>query len=403
MKVTTDFECGSGRLKKIRKNTWRLDTVADRFKYNRYFAFRVESGKKERPTTLHFEVHPDPALGQKSHFITHFPSHIWYTTREWGPWAPLRNTWESSVTFHETHLELHIPIAPGTVMHVVNTVPLRYSDLMTWTKAMKDKHGDRLEVGAVGKSVEGRDIPFLRIRKRGKKLPKLFVLAGQHSSEFGGIWGCEGIVEYALSQIAEAREITDHFDLALVPMVNPDGNVHGNSGANAEQLDVNICNDFKGAAEGKLPRTHENRLLWKWLCSTFPPCASLHFHGYLGWKRRGDYPGDGVYCFAEPEKLFGDRPRPAWAVGGRRRAMMQAMLDRLLFETPGFTAHWRTTGTLTDSTLEYQLAQKFGTVGVLYEINAGCVGPAEQFQRGPEVLGAVVRALVRDAPMARTK
>ncbi len=45
----------------------------------------------------------------------------------------------------------------------------------------------------------------------------------------------------------------------------------------------------------------------------------------------------------------------------------------------------------------YQLAEKFGTLGVLYEINVSA-GLSEQFQRGPQVLGAVVRALMRDVP-----
>jgi hypothetical protein len=66
------------------------------------------------------------------------------------------------------------------------------------------------------------------------------------------------------------------------------------------------------------------------------------------------------------------------------------------FETPAFSAHWGITGVLSPDMFEYQLAQKFETVPMLYEINAGSVGPTEQFRRGPQVLGAIGRALLDD-------
>jgi hypothetical protein len=112
----------------------------------------------------------------------------------------------------------------------------------------------------------------------------------------------------------------------------------------------------------------------------------LHFHGYMGWKQFSQYPFDGLYLLPAPEELY----RAA-----SRLAAYRAIQDRLAFETPGHTATWGP-GTLGEESLDWQTASGFGTLSAFYEINSGSVGPFEQYRRGPEVLGAVVRALARD-------
>jgi hypothetical protein len=279
-------------------------------------------------------------------------------------------------------------------MYIASNPPLRYSDLLKWLEATQARHPGRIEVSRIGQSVEGRDIPVVRLRGEGKR--RFFILAGQHPGEHSGSWACEGIVEYLLSSISEARELAGAFDWAIVPMLNPDGNVHGWSGATAEDAGriasgkppLNPSMDFKGAAQGKEPEYHESRLLWNWLCRAFPPDAMLHFHGYMGWRQNGLAPGDGIYSLTDPEKLF---PDPS------RGAAYRAILDRLLFETPGHSAHFRTTGRLGEELIEYALGVKFQTLGLVYEINVS-TGISEQFQRGPQVLGALARALIRDVP-----
>jgi hypothetical protein len=240
----------------------------------------------------------------------------------------------------------------------------------------------RLE--SLGQSFEGRDIPVLRLGTPDR--PKLLAMAGMHSSEHSGVFGCQGIVEYLTSRISEARRMIEAFDIAVLPMLNPDGNVHGYSGGTAERLAINNSMDFEGVAAGNLPRTHENCLLWRWLCEEFTPDFCLHFHAYLGWKRNADHPYDALFLLDNPAELLSTL----------RLAEHQAIVDRMLFDTPAFSAHWGITGTLSADMFEHQLARQFDTMSVLYEINAGSVGPSEQFRRGPQVLSAIGRALLDD-------
>jgi hypothetical protein len=74
----------------------------------------------------------------------------------------------------------------------------------------------------------------------------------------------------------------------------------------------------------------------------------------------------------------------------------RAIIDRLVFETDAHSAHWGTVGRLREAFLEYQLAKRWHTVCLLYEINVGSVGPYRQYQRGPEVLRALARAVLDD-------
>jgi predicted deacylase len=321
------------------------------------------------------EIFPDPVL-KESHFMTHYPSYIWYSVRQLARWAPLQNTWPSSVTFHEKHIELSIPVHPGMEMFVASHYPLRYSDLMKWHEKVEGD-GVALEKGFIGRSYEGREIPYCRIRAGKGSRPKVLVFAGQHSSEHGGIVASQGIVDYLCSGMAEARELARRLDVVVIPMINPDGNVHGFTGTNAQRLPVNMSVSFGGAAEGKKLEVHESQLLWTWIVKKFHPDYLLHFHSYSGWR----------YAFEHPEKVFKNASKVR---------LYRRIYRRLYFETAGYTAHWPETGKISESMLEAQLARKYGTLSILYEVNSSTVGPSRQTRRGPEIFTSLARSVLQD-------
>lgn len=385
MNLTTDFECGSGTLTRAGVDTWRLDSVGDRFGYNRYFCLRIDNRGGEA-TELRLSIHPDPTLTD-SHFMSHFPSDLWYCENDdWRRWVRLHNTWPGVVTFEDDRIELKLRVRADAVLHVATNPPMRCSDLDAWLDTLV---GCDVGIEQIGQSVEGRAIRAVRFKGAGDGAPRLLVLAGMHASEHGGVWAARAIVEYLLSSLDRARVVTRSIDIAVVPMLNPDGNVHGFSGGSTQRLTVNNSLDFAVADADPSPVYHENQVLWRWLNSRFRPHASLHFHGYLGRRRFGDEPGDGVYAHGNIDAAYADP--------GHRQAY-RAMLDRLRLDTDGFSAHWFTAGRFAPGMLEIALAQRFKTLGVLYEVNCGTVGIASQMRRGPQVLDAVTSALLRDVP-----
>ncbi len=54
------------------------------------------------------------------------------------------------------------------------------------------------------------------------------IIARQHPGETGGSYMMDGIIRYLTSQSPEAEFLRDNCVFKLVPMVNPDGVIHGN-------------------------------------------------------------------------------------------------------------------------------------------------------------------------------
>jgi hypothetical protein len=377
MKLHTDFECGSGSARQTGENSWSIETVADRFGYNKYFCFEVTNTMATCVHEALVDIFPDPALGAASHFLGHFPSHIWYSARQWRRWIPLRHTWEDSVTFLPDRIRLKIPLPAGATLQVATNPPFRHSDYIQWIENLgQTARGGLAAVSSLGSSFQGRTIPVLTL---GEGRTRFVVLAGQHASEHSGVWASKGIADFLLASSPEAARLRKAFTFSIVPMLNPDGNVLGRSGAGAEQFDHNNSLDFSGAAEGRSPLYTENRLLWDWLQERKPE-VFLHFHGYLGWRAFGDLPGDGIYI---------NPPLPEAGADSAGARYQQAILDRVPFDTPGHTAHFGDLGENLEGMVDYQLAKAFGTVSLLYEVNSGSVGVAEQYRRGPQVLRAV--------------
>jgi hypothetical protein len=278
---------------------------------------------------------------------------------------------------------VHIAVQSETDLYLATHPPLRYSELVAWASALEKRHGSRLRVRALGVSAEGREIPVLYVPGTSRGLPRFFVLAGQHPSEHSGCRASQGIVEYLLSPIAEAREIAGQFDFAVIPMMNPDGDVRGLSGANAE--DIDLAEEFSGVAQGAALRATENRLLWQWLRAEFPPDLMLDLHSGHGSAAHSGPAYDGAALLVrDVEKLYADP---------RRVEAYRAIQERFHFDTPACAAPAQCLG---EKFIEYQAAAAFGTRPALYHVNASMTGMQEQFRRGPQLLAAMARAILHD-------
>ncbi|MNZ51984.1 Zinc carboxypeptidase precursor [compost metagenome] len=93
---------------------------------------------------------------------------------------------------------------------------------------------------ACGKSLQGRDIPLLRISRNPAASRRIWLIAQQHPGEHMAEWFMEGLIErLQVKGDAELDHLLAHADLYLVPNMNPDGAFAGNLRTNAAGKDLN--------------------------------------------------------------------------------------------------------------------------------------------------------------------
>ncbi|MCO7554573.1 M14 family metallopeptidase [Metapseudomonas otitidis] len=111
------------------------------------------------------------------------------------------------------------------------------------------------EVVATGKSLEGRDIPLLKVSRNPQAQRRVWIIAQQHPGEHMAEWFMEGIIERLKQrQDPELERLLDAADLYLVPNMNPDGAYRGHLRTNAAGKDLNRA--WQSASEAETPEVH---------------------------------------------------------------------------------------------------------------------------------------------------
>ncbi|MDG9780111.1 M14 family metallopeptidase [Metapseudomonas otitidis] len=111
------------------------------------------------------------------------------------------------------------------------------------------------EVVATGKSLEGRDIPLLKVSRNPRAQRRVWIIAQQHPGEHMAEWFMEGIIERLKQhQDPELERLLDAADLYLVPNMNPDGAYRGHLRTNAAGKDLNRA--WQSASEAETPEVH---------------------------------------------------------------------------------------------------------------------------------------------------
>lgn len=96
-----------------------------------------------------------------------------------------------------------------------------------------------LQLLAVGKSCEGREIPLLRKGDGGEGKRRLWLIAQQHPGEHMAQWFMEGVIDRLQAADPQIQALLAVADLYLVPNMNPDGAYHGHLRTNARGRDLN--------------------------------------------------------------------------------------------------------------------------------------------------------------------
>ncbi|MFD2642331.1 M14 family metallopeptidase [Pseudomonas japonica] len=92
---------------------------------------------------------------------------------------------------------------------------------------------------ATGRSVEGRDIPLLRVGDGAPGKRKVWIIAQQHPGEHMAEWFMEGVIDRVEQNDATLQRLLAAADLYLIANMNPDGAFRGHLRTNARGHDLN--------------------------------------------------------------------------------------------------------------------------------------------------------------------
>lgn len=93
---------------------------------------------------------------------------------------------------------------------------------------------------SLGKTVEGREIDFLTVGDDTTEKKKIWVIARQHPGESQASFFMEGFINRLIDESDPvSRVLLSKATFYLVPLINPDGVVHGNLRTNAAGLNLN--------------------------------------------------------------------------------------------------------------------------------------------------------------------
>ncbi len=363
MIVTSDFECGNGKdIRQLEDRHFIVTERGDKITYCYYFNVEVKAESADDAGDVMIEIIGDPDIRHEGQdvgtagLMGHTPTNIWYT--RWGKWRALP---PSRVEFTTSSIRASVPVYHDDPVRVTNVIPASLTDTTRFLEDLAERAPEHCEFLEIGASSEGRPFPALHITEglEGAGKPRFAVFSGQHPIEFPGVWGTRGIADFLTSHLPEAREYRQRFNVTVMPLVNPDGTVAGNNNFNIERQEVM---SFEGAAEGTLPDVIEARSLWEFLDGA-PPQLMLNIHCYCGWGGFVEPPYNGLYILKD--EYFQDEARL------RRQKVIE---DFARFRTTGLSGHNRP-AVNGPASVHSQMARKHGTMGVLFEINAGNHGP----------------------------
>ena len=102
-----------------------------------------------------------------------------------------------------------------------------------------------MKKGILGRSLSGLQLPLLHITNHSAKgfngYPKknIIVTGRAHPAESSGSFMLRGFIEWLLGTSHEAAEVRDRINFFIIPMLNPDGVVLGNSRTSGAGKDLN--------------------------------------------------------------------------------------------------------------------------------------------------------------------
>ena len=130
------------------------------------------------------------------------------------------------------------------VLRVAHSFPYTCADLSEYLESVERVKYKQLlfERETIQNTIGRNRIEAVTIKEsnpKAKARPMIVVIARQHPGETPGSFICEGLIDFLLSKDKEAEFLRKHYEIKVLPMVNPDGVCAGNYRSNLAGLDLN--------------------------------------------------------------------------------------------------------------------------------------------------------------------
>ncbi len=150
-------------------------------------------------------------------------------------WTPLEAA-RLGLAGDRRSVELRLAVGPSPLWVAAQEL-LTSADMIGWAEALASRPFVKLE--RIGRSVLGKDLVALRITEATAERAHVIVLGRQHPPEATGSMALMAFVEALCGDDERAREFRRHFEIVVIPMLNPDGVDDGHWRHNRHGVDLN--------------------------------------------------------------------------------------------------------------------------------------------------------------------
>ena len=254
--LASNFECGNGfHFRKTKGAHYVVDIQPEPGNHifsgkGFYFCFAALN-KKDTPERIVLEVRRPNGSILATKFVI---------VKHGSQWSHLpKNQMRPEGAFFEAELPPRSDTQPVRYFSNYHWYP--YTEMAAYVKELaSQRQGVRLR--SIGKSVKGRDLWAVEVGREGKDVPTIVCAASSQAGEMGGHC-CRAVIDFLLSNDADARQILSRHRVCLVPDTNPDGTVMGHGNSDAAGKFPNFCGGKTIAGDPDAPV--EQVALWKYL------------------------------------------------------------------------------------------------------------------------------------------
>lgn len=241
------FESGNlDKVSKINENEYNLYIRNDSNTCGKnqwyYFAARNNSGEREiKLNIVNFCKHDSLyTQGQQPIvFRVSQPEKGWHfmcDSVKYG-YSKVNKTLEGRRTYYSLSFKLTFPA--NETLKFAYSLPYTYSDLLQYLQEIEFEKCVKQEV--LCKSLSGVDVPLLTITDfdHHDKKEYIFATGRVHPGETHGSWMMQGLISFIISSAPEAIRLRRLCVFKIIPMLNPDGVIIGNSRCSMNGQDLN--------------------------------------------------------------------------------------------------------------------------------------------------------------------